>query len=356
VRQISTRLIGAGLVTPLGDQPDKILAAVQMGRAAETSLLATTNGKREFPVRRVPGNLCADVIRLPRLRRASPISHFAAAAALRCLRDAGLEKESLAGSETALVFAASDGSVEYTRRFFEGIQNSGPGQGSPLLFPETVYNAPASHVAATLGLTGQTLSLVGDSAAGLEACYVAGQLLESGAARRVLVLAAEELDAIAVAGYAAWGLAEEKNKEEGIIFAEGAAALLLEKADGCGGNGWTLSSGPGKSFVHGRQAGRRLGELLLSLPAGVREGAALAVSSHAGRGPARLEECLLRRLGQAPQILEPRRFLGDGLCAASLWQIILAREFLREQKAKNTRALCPVTGHNGQVAVATLAG
>src|SRR3712207_7831863 len=42
--------------------------------------------------------------------------------------------------------AVSNGGVIYTKRFYHEVVESGAEAASPLLFPETVFNAPASHL------------------------------------------------------------------------------------------------------------------------------------------------------------------------------------------------------------------
>jgi 3-oxoacyl-(acyl-carrier-protein) synthase len=56
---------------------------------------------------------------------------------------------------------------------------SGASAASPLLFPETVFNAPASHLAAILGITGASYTLVGDGAVGVLALRMAEDLMAS---------------------------------------------------------------------------------------------------------------------------------------------------------------------------------
>ena len=115
-----------------------------------------------------------------RLRRSSIISHLAVAAATDAAASARNDpgKVGANGSD----FAASDGGVVYTRRFYADLVEHGEGSGSPLLFPETVYNAPASHIAARLGLQGEVLTLVGDAAAGSTAIRTGCELLAAGEA------------------------------------------------------------------------------------------------------------------------------------------------------------------------------
>ena len=133
------------------------------------------NGAR-YLVRRVPATLTAHLPPHPRLRRASAISRFAAAAGLAALAEA---KTPPSLDRVALVFAISNGGVIYTRRFYADIVKSGAQSASPMLFPETVFNAPASHLAAILGISGASYTVVGDGAVGILALKLAEDLIAS---------------------------------------------------------------------------------------------------------------------------------------------------------------------------------
>ena len=65
----------------------------------------------------------------------------------------------------------------YTKRFYRDVVETGAQSASPLLFPETVFNAPASHLAAILGVTGTTYTVVGDGAVGLLAIKMAEDVM-----------------------------------------------------------------------------------------------------------------------------------------------------------------------------------
>ncbi|MGA7212649.1 MAG: beta-ketoacyl synthase N-terminal-like domain-containing protein, partial [Terrimicrobiaceae bacterium] len=164
---IAASIVGMGWVTPLGRDLASVWKAICENASPDASRLENPVSKRSVPVLRVPEELVHDTAVLPRLRRSSLISHFAVAAAVDAAASARMTPDMLA--RTALIFAVSDGGVIYTRRFYANIVERGGGAGSPLLFPETVYNAPASHIAARLGLQGDVLTLVGDAAAGLAA-------------------------------------------------------------------------------------------------------------------------------------------------------------------------------------------
>src|SRR5437870_12820708 len=105
-----------------------------------------------------------------------------------------------------IVFAFSNGDVIYTNRFYLNIVETGAQSASPLLFPETVFNAPASHLAAIFGITGTSYTLVGDGAVGVLAVKIASDLLENEAFDFCLVVGAEEADWLLGDAYHIWRL------------------------------------------------------------------------------------------------------------------------------------------------------
>jgi hypothetical protein len=311
-------ILGLGWVTPLGRDPAAVWQAIRAGEAPPTTTLESPFTGRSFPVRRVDPATIEDVARQPRLRRSSLISHFAVAAALDARRDAGLQPDP---ARLGLVFATTNGGVIYTRRFFEGVAQSGAHAGSPLLFPETVYNAPASHVAAALGITGEIETLVNDATAGIDALATAADLLAVGACDHCLVVTAEEADWAICEGHRTWKIAP--------VFAEGACALLL---------------GRGGASVEVVEVSRS---------------AALPSSDHARDEISRLapEKLILASANidetfwPDSRVLSPQAVLGEAFAAGALTQIACAVLALRENPG---RALVPVVGAHGQVAAAVL--
>jgi hypothetical protein len=296
------------------------------------------------PVLLVDPATVEDVTRMPRLRRSSAISHFAVAAGLDAIKAAGYQPGS---SRLALVFASTNGGVIHTRRFFSDVSKSGPHAGSPLLFPETVYNAPASHIAAALGITGTTLTLVGDSTAGVDALAAGIDLLASGACDHCLVVAAEEADWTLCEAYATWGLSSVNPEGgasygSGAVFSEGAAALLL------GGKGQAPAiedMRAGIAFRTLEEARNRMTSLCADMDA---QFCTRLVSGCSG-GRFDLVESSL------PPTIEhfaPKLVLGEAFAASTLIQTACAAISLPD----GTRALVPATGYHGQVAALTVRG
>ena len=217
-------IIGQGAVTPSGVG----LAALLQGTPTETQVPFVARPNETCPVFRV--NMKDPAFdrwqKEPRLRRASPISYFLIEAAEQAL--AGLDTAQRA--ETGLVVAFSTGCLAYSRRFFEAIVSQGQKAASPALFPETVFNSPVSHVAATLKLEGAAYALAGDETAWIAALKTAWLWLEQGRAKQVLVMGAEEFDSSSLDAYRNAGWLRDKNPDSRSIPSEGAAALLLKKA------------------------------------------------------------------------------------------------------------------------------
>src|SRR5256886_17187329 len=188
---MSLAIAGMGWITPLGCGVDAVWERLLQGDEAHAEKITEKFDDQAYTVFRVPDSALASLAPHPRLRRASLISRFAAAAGLAALEEAGMKLGPRNAERVALVFAISNGSVIYTKRFYRDIVESGAQSASPLFFPETVFNAPASHLAAILGITGASYTLVGDGAVGLLALKMAEDLLANPGLDRGLVVRAE---------------------------------------------------------------------------------------------------------------------------------------------------------------------
>ena len=337
---MTASIAGMGWVTALGRDLDPVWKAIRENKRPDTGWLENPISKRLVPVLRVPENLARDTATLPRLRRSSIISHLAVAAATDATASAGMTPDKLA--RTALIFAASDGGVVYTRRFYADLVERGEGSGSPLLFPETVYNAPASHIAARLGLQGEVLTLVGDAAAGLTAIRTGCELLAAGEADFCLVAAAQEIDWITCEAYIRWGLIGDGSNHAS-VFSEGAAAIVLARDSAvCR----VSATHPGYSCRTEKETEERLGSVVNDLLAGSH--VALSVSCASGTRLGLAEKHCLERLLPNAKVLAPKSVLGESLACSTMQQVIAGVLGLRESGGGD--ALVTTIGCNRQVA------
>ncbi|HZR77752.1 MAG TPA: beta-ketoacyl synthase N-terminal-like domain-containing protein, partial [Chthoniobacterales bacterium] len=184
-------IAGMGWVTPLGRGIDHVWARLLRGERATAQKIWDRISDEKYPAFKVPEAALEGLAPHARLRRASAISRFAAAAGLDAIACAKSTIGELDLHRLGLVFAVSNGGVTYTKRFYHDVIASGAQSASPLLFPETVFNAPASHLAAILGITGTSYTLVGDGAVGVLAVKMAADLLENDKLDACLVVGAE---------------------------------------------------------------------------------------------------------------------------------------------------------------------
>ena len=214
---------GLGAVSPAGWGVPPLAHAIAHRPSLPIATVPGPTPNRTYTLRKVPAPPSRPAfLSQPRLRRSSVISHFTLAAALEALGSPSPPHPSPA-SRVGIVFCTMTGSVIYSRRFYEEVLRE-PATASPLLFPETVYNAPASHLAAVLGTTGRVHTEVGDATCFLKGLHTASLWLEIQAVDRCLVIAAEEGDWLSADGYSYLSRPGTAS--------EGAGALLLARHDG----------------------------------------------------------------------------------------------------------------------------
>lgn len=341
-------IAAASWITPLGGDVEEVW---QQLLAAQTAPIETVQNERNgarYLVRRVPADATAALPPHPRLRRASAISRFAAAAGLRALKNSQPDL-----ARTALVFAISNGGVIYTRRFYADIVNTGAQSASPLLFPETVFNAPASHLAAILGIAGASYTVVGDGAVGILALKLAEDLLAATDIDACLVVAAEEIDPLVCEAYRQWRLLRDPMRPEskrGMILSEGAGAVLLRNGSG---EVEIDKIDAGSNFFRRAQVTPKLRKIAERFDGDI----SFCIGSANGTF---IDEAERSALAQTIVCYSPKTALGESVGTSVLWQLIVAAQALRtgtvpdSSVAPGNRALVLACGLNQQLGGLTL--
>ena len=269
------------------------------------------------------------------MRRASPITLFSVAAAHEA---AGAELEAVRSGalRTGIVFCVLSGCVNYSRRFFAETLES-PATASPLIFPETVFNAPASHLGAFLKSLAINYTLVGDQSTFLQGLALGGFWLAQNLVDRCLVVAAEEID---------WVTSTASNLFSAeTILSEGAAAVYLAGSS-AGGAGVCLEAITSPLAF---QAGRTRREAAVATRAeldrwrGASPGAALLCDGRQRVRKLDAAEEESWREWRGPR-QSPKMILGEAMVAAAGWQCVLAIDALAA--AKFEEAIVSVVGSN----------
>jgi 3-oxoacyl-(acyl-carrier-protein) synthase len=326
---MTLRVAGMGWITPLGRSIEEVWNRLLRGDEARSESVSDRVSKKKYSAFLVPQDLLNDLPPHPRLRRASAISRFAAAAGLDALAAAKSMLGEIDMQRIGLVFAVSNGGVVYTKRFYHDIVASGAQSASPLLFPETVFNAPASHLAAILGITGVSYTLVGDGAVGLLAIKMAADLIDANAVDSCLVIAAEEADWLLCDAYQKWRLLKAKppiepfrNPPSGTILSEGAGAILLARK----GLVQIDAIHAGANFALRKEASK----IIAAIMSEVAEPDSTTIGSANGTFVDLAELAAGIGKGQS-RAYSPKPALGESVGASALWQVIVAAQILRTQ-------------------------
>ena len=323
---------GCGAVSPAGWGVPALIEALEKRAQLPTQPLPSPT--KQFTVRTVPTpNPRPAFLAHPRLRRASAISQYATAAALEALGNLRAPEHRL-----GIIVGVHAASIRYSEKFFFEVLRD-PGTASPVLFPETVINAPASHLAANINATHLTYSVLGDQTAFIQALAVAAGWLANNRVDIALVISAEETS------WTVSATASFFSRE--VICSEGAGALCLTREPAENAIELTAITDPAIFTHHDRT--RAAQKIAAEFLPGSRD--TLLCDSRTGCQRWDSAENAAWCDWQGPT-LSPRETLGEALSAATAWQFIAAIERLRSNRA-NT-AIISAAGSNQQAIAARL--
>jgi len=317
---------GQGAVSPAGWGVPALRASLEQGRPLPVQSIPRPGWEKPLPVRSVPPPPGRPAfLAHARLRRASPMTHYTVGAALEALGgDGGLVRPG--AFRLGIVVCTMTGGLSYSRRFYQEVLQD-PALASPLIFPETVFNAPASHLSACLGASTVNYTLVGDAGAFLQGLAVAAQWLDDGVAEACVVIGAEETD---------WTAADALRLfERHSVHTGGAGALYLKGQ--CPAAAPVELAAVTDSFPATRTLGRdeAARRMRAQLPAGAPD--ELLCSSESGNAA---------WSGWTGGRLTPKTVLGEAFAASAAWQCVAACDAI--QRCQYEAANVSITGANRQ--------
>jgi 3-oxoacyl-(acyl-carrier-protein) synthase len=325
---------GCGAVSPAGWGVNALRDSLVAGAELPTKALARPGMDSPLAIRQVPPpEPRPSFFGHARLRRASPISQYLVAAALEAVgSDAALVADGKL--RLGIVLCVMSGCVNYSRRFYDETLRD-PATASPLVFPETVFNAPASHIATIIGTPHLNYTLVGDPGTFLQGLALAANWLLEDRVDACLVAGGEECDWLTSTAFHLFS--------RSLILSDGAGALYLKKDSPEGALAELHSvtdSHPFTSVSSRKHAAQKVRAELPKPNAGQ-----LLVDG--------LQN--LRRFDDAETNLwrdwpgarvSPKTVLGEGLMAAAAWQCVVAIDSLR--RGSYSAANVSVIGSNQQ--------
>lgn len=299
---------GLGAVSPAGWGVPALSAALKNGGALPVQTVSRPGWEKPLRLRSVPPPPAPPAfLAHPRLRRSSAISQYTVAAACEALgEDAALVRSG--GLRLGIVVCLMPGCVAYTRRFYEEVL-ADPGTASPLIFPETVFNAPASHLAAYLDSPTAGYTLVGDNGTFLQGVALAADWLEQGRADACLVAGAEETDWIAADAVRLF--------RRDMVYSGGAGALYLKTTPGAAVELAAVTDS--FSLANGQDRAGAARKMQAQLP---------PVASN----ELRCDNENRGAAGRAGNRLTPETVLGESFVALAAWQCVAACDLIRQKR------------------------
>jgi len=330
---------GTGAVSPAGWGVPALFEAIEQHQNIPLKELKRPGWTEPLLARRVPPPSPRPAfLAHPRMRRASAITQFAVSASLEALGEQA-DLVSAGSLRLGIVFCVMSGCVNYSSRFYGEVLRD-PASASPLIFPETVFNAPSSHVASLLGTTELNYTLVGDPGTFVRGLALAAEWLTKEQVDGCLIIGAEEIDWLTVDAYQL--LARQ------VVLAEGAGALYLSALEPTGPTVELKAITDPQLFFCAKtrlQAAARVraqlsgstADLLCDGLQGIRKLDTAESAAWADWREARYS---------------PKKILGEGLMAGAAWQCVAAAEGLR--RGTHAAANISVVGCNEQAIGAEL--
>jgi 3-oxoacyl-[acyl-carrier-protein] synthase II len=356
---------GLGATTPLGGDVASSWEALLAGRSGVRRL--DEEWIKDYPAQLV-ASLAEDPVskldrvRARRLDRSQQVAVVAAQEAWESsgAADAGAEPERI-----AVVFGTGIGGALTLLGQDDVLEEKGPKRVSPFTIPMLMPNGPAAAVGLAIGAKGGVHAPVSACASGAEAIRWGLDLLRFDRADVVLVGGAEAcVHPLPMAGFAAMRAMSTRNDEperasrpfdkarDGFVLGEGAAALVLERADAARARGATIharlagagATADGYDLVaphpEGEGAGRAIGAALRD--AGLSPTDIGHVNAHATSTPVgdTAEAAAIRNaIGEHVLVSATKSQTGHLLGAAGALESVFTILALRDQVAPATANL-----------------
>lgn len=235
-------------------------------------------------------------------------SLFAVTTAGMALRDAGVDPVIFGATRIGIVLGCGFGGMVNSEELLKGYFAKGVDGLVPMLFPNTVPNAPASNASIEHGLKGPNVTFVQRFCSAEAAVQMACRFLEEDRADIMLAGGVDELDPFMILAFREMG----QLRRHARCFGEGAGILVLERGDSARRRGAGIRAAISGVRTVGRLLPGREAEGLDRLFAGAALPQRVSLSGVAGE-----MALLLKRLPDVPR-LETGELLGRSLAMGGL--------------------------------------
>jgi 3-oxoacyl-[acyl-carrier-protein] synthase II len=236
---------GVGLVSPLGLSTQETWESLLAGRSGIGPI--TRFDVSDFDCRiagEVKGFEPERWVDKKDVKKSDLFIHYALAASLMAVEDAGLEFSEEEADRVGVVIGSGIGGFPMIERTHSTLLEKGPRRISPFFIPAVIVNLAAGQVSIRLGARGPNSAPATACTTGLHAVGDAFRMIQHGYAD-VMICGGTEgaITPIAVGGFSVMGALSRRNEEperasrpwdkdrDGFVIAEGAGILVLEELE-----------------------------------------------------------------------------------------------------------------------------
>jgi 3-oxoacyl-(acyl-carrier-protein) synthase len=169
----------------------------------------------------------SDFLSPMKARKMDRSSQFAVSAAGLALKDAGIDLKQIAPERVGIVLGSGFCGIASSAEFLTGYFTSGVEGLIPIIFPNTVPNAPASNASIEHGFKGPNATHVQRFCSAESALMTACRYLEEGRADIILTGGTDELMPLMIKGFKSMGQINRSTPP----FGEGCGIVVLERAE-----------------------------------------------------------------------------------------------------------------------------
>ncbi|RZU52737.1 3-oxoacyl-[acyl-carrier-protein] synthase II [Krasilnikovia cinnamomea] len=244
---------GLGATTPLGGDVASTWDAMLAGRSGVSPLTQEWAGQLSVRIAAQLAVEPSEVIDRVQLRRLDRSEAIALIASRQAWADSGLADAGLDPERLAVSFGSGIGGAQTLLAQDDILEQSGPRRVSPHTVPMLMPNGPAAWIGLELGAQAGVHSMASACATGAEALAWGLDIIRSGRADVVMAGGTEAvIHPLPIAGFAAMRAMSTRNDEpqkasrpwdkarDGFVLGEGAAAIVLERADHAAARGATV--------------------------------------------------------------------------------------------------------------------
>ncbi|MBL0225650.1 MAG: beta-ketoacyl synthase [Geobacteraceae bacterium] len=229
-------ITGSSVISACGTGVDAVLELVRSGGDACTAVPFDVLGADGHRWCKADGFKVSVFMPPMKARKMDRCSQFSVAAAGLALKDAGIDLKTLAPERIGIALGSGFCGVANSAEFLTGYFRDGVEGLTPMIFPNTVANAPASNASIEHGITGPNTTLVQRYCSAESAVMLACRFIEEGRADIMLAGGIDELTPLMLKGFSALG----KLKEDYTPYGEGGGILVLESTEHAARRGATV--------------------------------------------------------------------------------------------------------------------